>query len=326
MQAFDGAHAQSCDLRDLTTSDTSFDACPADHIPVGTDGGKSTSLTSRRATLRSRRSRNLTLSWDGKDRTLKRRFTFILVALVLQMLLPMVVAAADTGTCSEGSAVNRFRGHGHVLGSNVMAGAEAKIENQALNICTSGSDNDRSNHVWVAVDDNGGNSNDLVQAGMLHCIDPSNVNCNNYGTHEFWTWGRSHLASGCSGFSDVAPVNKYLGAFPATSATFSVVKTATQWQIWVNGGVQQTVSLASICWSPHRAVYVGESWDIADAIGGPVDNPVRLSSAIYEQSVGGAWSNVNWGTGAGPCNISSDARYKCTAPTTTSLDLWTVQP
>ena len=256
---------------------------------------------------------------------MKRITVLVLLGMLSMLILPQAVFAADAGPCAENNAVNRFKGFGKVTAATVMAGAEAKLENQALNICTSASDDDRSNHLWVAVDANDNFGFDLVQAGLIHCKDPVNLNCNNYGTHEFWTWGRSHLASGCSGFSDVAPVNKYLGAFPSSSTTYTVVRTAQEWDVWVNGVEEQDVPLASICWTGRRALYTGESWDSGDAIGGLVDNKFRLWNALYEQNGGGVWSNTNWGTGA-VCNLNSLARYKCNAPNGTSLDLWTVQP
>jgi hypothetical protein len=249
--------------------------------------------------------------------------TVTLMALALSVF-PSPVRAADTGTCAESSAVNRFKGFGKVLAS--AAGAEAKLENQALNICTSATDNNRANHVFVAVDGNDSLANDLVQAGVMHCVNNSNPDCTNYGTHEFWAWGRSHLAAGCAGFSDVPPIQHAIAGFPGGTWAYTVLKTSSQWQVKVNGTVQETLSLGSICWTPKRALYTGESWDIRDAIGGPVDNPFHVSSAIYETSVGGVWSNVNWGTGS-VCNLApTDARYKCNAPTGTSMDLWTVQP
>jgi hypothetical protein len=117
-----------------------------------------------------------------------------------------------------------------------------------------------------------------------------------------------------------------MGPFPSGNQTYTVVKTATQWQFKVNGTVQESIPSSSICWASKRATWTGESWDIRDAIGGPIDNPFHLSAALYEASVGGVWSNSNWGTG-GICNLApTDARYKCNAPTGTSMDLWTVQP
>ncbi|MES2209822.1 MAG: hypothetical protein V4515_06515 [Chloroflexota bacterium] len=241
--------------------------------------------------------------------------------LAISLLVPVAVLAADTGTCAETNFVNRWEGFLKSLPS--MAGAEATLENQSLNICSSSTDGSRANHVYVALDDGGAHAFNIFQAGLVNCVDTflPNASCNNNGTHEFWAWGRQS----CPGLADVAPNPKFMGAFPGSSRTYTVLKTSTQWQVKVSGTVTETLPLASICWAPKRTEHTGESWDIRDAIGGPVGNPFRLSNATYEASVGGAWSNMNWGTG-GICNLSSDARYKCNAPTGTSIDLWTVQP
>jgi hypothetical protein len=237
------------------------------------------------------------------------------------LAFPAIVNAADTGTCAESAATNRWEGYLKSL--NSMAGAEGTIENQALNICTSSTDQYRANHMYVAVDDGGAHGWDIVQAGLVHCVDLQlpNATCNNYGTHEFWAWGRES----CPGLANVPPRPKYLGAFPSSSRTYTVVKTSAQWEVRVNGSVLQTVPLAAICWTPKRTEHTGESWDIRDAIGGPVGNPVRLSNAKFETTVGGVWSNMNWGTGA-ICNLTSDPRYSCSAPNGNAIDVWTVQP
>ena len=109
-------------------------------------------------------------------------------------------------------------------------------------------------------------------------------------------------------------------------ARFDVVRTSQQWKVQINGVTQQTVPLASICWSKRRADWLGESWDRGDAIGGSSSNKFRVASAIYEASVGGVWTNESW-TAANPCNnVTLDNRYKCDVVSGNSMDLWTVQP
>jgi hypothetical protein len=256
---------------------------------------------------------------------MRRLLIWVTAAVAMTTFVaPMEVRAADTGSCAESASVNRFKGFAKVLAS--VAGAELVLENQSLNICSSASDGSRGNFIWPGIDPNDGHVWSIVQLGLGRCQFTNYADCNNYGTHQWWAWGRDHLSSGCTGFSDVAPSPRFMGAFPASSKTYTVVETATQWQFKVGGTVKEFIGTSSICWSPKRAMWTGESWDIADAIGGTAGNPFHVSGALYESTVGGAWSNSNWGTG-NVCNLApTDARYKCNAPTGTSMDLWTVQP
>ncbi|MBI3752408.1 MAG: hypothetical protein HY263_12210 [Chloroflexi bacterium] len=246
------------------------------------------------------------------------------VALAALMASPEIALAADIGPCANPNAQNSFLGYGKVLSG--PSGVEAVLENQALNICTSSTDNNRANHVWVAIDDNSSHSDDIIQVGLVHCVDNTNSDCTNFGTHEFWAWGRDPTAPGCGSLSHVLPIPRAITGFPAASYPYTVVKTSTQYQFKVNATVQETLLLTSICWTRNRVEWSGESWDPADAIGGTSGNPFHVSSAIYELATGGAWSNSNWGTGA-VCNAApTHSWYHCNAPTSTSMDLWTVQP
>jgi len=178
----------------------------------------------------------------------------------------------------------------------------------------------------VAVTDGGAHENDIIQVGIIKCIDGGNPQCDG-STDQFVAWGRSNTVSGCGTLSNVRPVPAKVGDFPGGSWKYTVFRNAQQWFFQINGqNVGPNPSLASICWAKKWAVWSGESWDRGDAIGGPVDNPFNISQAIYEATVGGVWSNANWGSG-NVCNLAPTlARYKCDAPTGTSLNLWTVQP
>ena len=250
----------------------------------------------------------------------------VALAVLAVGLIPTAAIAADTGNCAESNTMNRFEGRSKVLAT--MAGAEAILESQALNICTPNpTDNNRANHVFVGVDGNDGLDFDIVQMGMVNCQNNPNPDCGpGDGTHRFWAWGRDSDADGCATFSDVAPSPQLYGAFPGAPKAYTVVRTATQWQFKFDSITGQSIPVGFICWAPKRALFTGESWDIKDAIGGPIGNPYRLWSAKYEQNVGGVWSNTAWGAGD-VCNVApTDPRYKCNAINGTTLDLWTVQP
>jgi len=208
---------------------------------------------------------------------------------------------------------------------NGVAGAEAKLENQSLNICTSATDDNRSNAIWVGIDDNGGHKYDVIQVGIGKCKQSANPDCD-ATTNQWMAWGRSHTVSGCAGFMDVKPVPAFLGDFPGGTWPYTVVRTSQQWKVQINGVTQQTIPLSSICWSKRRADWLGESWDIGDAIGGSSSDKFRVSSAIYEGSVGGVWTSESWTLGNTCNNMNLDPRWKCNVVSGSALDLWTVQP
>ena len=114
---------------------------------------------------------------------------------------------------------------------------------------------------------------------------------------------------------------------PGTTATYTTVRTASQWQFKQNGSVIGTVGLSSICWTPKRALWAGESWDRGDAIGGSSSNHVVVSSALYEATVGGIWGSPMFTIGTSGCTLSPTlARYKCNATSGQAVEFWTVQP
>lgn len=77
----------------------------------------------------------------------------VILSLILLVSTTPLASAADTQNCLESSTVNRFAAWGR--NSANVAGADATIENQALNYCSSSSDNDRGNQIWAAVDRGG---------------------------------------------------------------------------------------------------------------------------------------------------------------------------
>lgn len=92
----------------------------------------------------------------------------------------------------------------------------------------------------------------------------------------------------------------------------------------IAGSEHDDLPLGSICWTPTRAVWFGESWDSGDAIGGSAGNHVKLTSAHYEATVGGTWSSPSFNPGAN-CPLITLPKYKCVAQNGQAIDFWTVQ-
>lgn len=256
-----------------------------------------------------------------------RRLVVIVSMALIQLTSVPIVAAADTATCADFSTFNKFAGN-WITGSS-LAGAEATIESQALNYCTpvpAGSDPTHANFVWDALDPNDSTGLSIVQIGLAHCYDVNNLSCEiSDPTYVFRAWGRSHNSTGCSGFSDVLPLPFKVASMPQTTGVYTTVKTSSGYQMKLNGTVESSVALSSICWTPKRASWLGENWDRADAIGGSSGNHVVVGSALYAAQVGGIWGSPQFTTGS-PCTITSLTRYKCSVTTNRSFELWTVQP
>lgn len=229
-------------------------------------------------------------------------------------------ASSHTLACQESSAHNRHR-WAQKVPTAAPTGARGTTESQTLSVCTSSSDDDRSNHAWVAVDDNGGDPFDLVQAGRITC-EGSQAACT-LAQRKFWAWGRQNSEPGCSGLSDVAPIAQSLGTWSSGSDDFIVARSGGFWKVYIDGVFQNQVSEASICWAKKRALWSGETWDLGDAMGGSAGNKFALTQAAYQTTVGGSWLNPGF-TPGNACQNSPDVEppFFCTTPASNSLSLW----
>lgn len=252
----------------------------------------------------------------------RRLRTILIIALSLQLalMLPAQVSATHVTACAQSSI------SGYVNGSTKLftgvTGARATLEGQTLEYCTSSSDDDRMNTIWVAVDNNresGDNGNSLVQAGRGRCRDAGNpVTCD--GTDmRWWAWGRDPTAPGCAGTSNAIPFPRRISAWSSGTDEFIVARASGQWKIYVDGTLEEQVSEASICWNKLRATWSGERWDSGDAIGGSTGNKFALTGAAYQKVAAGGWFSPAFGGGA--CEIRT-AIFDCSEPTGTSLSLW----
>jgi hypothetical protein len=245
-------------------------------------------------------------------------------ALVLALSQTHVAAATHAVACSNATTVSRFAGQARVV-TGPAGGADATISDPVLDLCTGSGDLHSADHLWTAVDGNDNLGNDIVQDGVIRCAhDPNPSGTCDGSFRAFYTWGRSHLASGCSGFTDVAPVAKNFGLQPSGTPHYKVVHTSTQWQWWIAGSLVDSVPTSSVCWTGRRAVWAGESWDAGDAIGGSSLVKDTMAALEYESTVGGTWASPGLATGAS-CNVNSNASvYHCVAASSNSIQIWTV--
>lgn len=243
------------------------------------------------------------------------------LAVGVPFAFPGTVSANHTAPCAEAAYHARFRWASKLPGV-APTGARGVTESQALDVCTSATDAIRANHAWVAVDDNGGHENDLVQAGRITCEGTQAV-CN-LQQHRFWAWGRHNSRPGCAGFSNVLPIAQDLGQWTTGADSFIVARSGGEWKVFLNGSYVNGVAEGSICWAKIRALWAGETWDIGDAMGGSAGNKYALTQAAYQTAVAGAWLNPGFTAGA-QCenNPDVDPPYKCVTPSNNALSIWT---
>jgi hypothetical protein len=242
------------------------------------------------------------------------------LAMSASLILPTPALANHTATCSESSAINRFRWAQRVP-AQAPTGARGTTEAQTLDICTHATDDDRANHVFVAVDDNGGHSWDLVQAGRITCEGPQFA-CSQ-AQRKFWAWGRHSSQPGCAGMSNVPPIAQDLGAWASGTDDFIVARDGVQWEVFIDGVFQASVAQASICWTKKRALWAGETWDVGDAMGASAGNKFALTGAAYQTAVGGGWLNPAFTVNAA-CQNNPDVEppYFCVTPANNSMSIW----
>ncbi len=248
----------------------------------------------------------------------------IVLAVAVLLILPPTTSATHTVACSESSGHNRFSAAWKVPAA-APTGVRGTTEGQALDVCTSGTDDDRANLIWVSIDPNNGDANAVIQAGRGNCKSPS-ADANDCFLRQmrWWAWGRTQGQSGCgTGVNTVAPHVIEISTWSSGTDGFIVARNGTNWQVFVDGFLEDFVSQASICWTKARATWTGESWDAGDAIGGSAGNNFAMTGAAYQTSVGGGWLSPGFVSGAN-CNLRS-AKYECVTPSSTSVIYWTTQ-
>jgi hypothetical protein len=101
------------------------------------------------------------------------------------------------------------------------------------------------------------------------------------------------------------PVPISLGAAPAGSHKYTVVKTGTQVQFKLDSIIQETIGASEICWPSTGVRYSGETWDRGDQVGGTVGVHQQFSGALYLKS--GSWLSPSFTT----CTTDYPAEYIC---------------
>jgi hypothetical protein len=223
--------------------------------------------------------------------------------------------AAANSPCADSGTPTRFNGYTKSLASVVSA--EARIEGQAPLLCIN-PDGTSGSFTWVGVQVSS-SSRSIYQMGVAKCIAPLGICTGGYRI--FYAWGRDNGVGSCTSNVDPHPLD--LGPAPSGLHTYSVVRTATQIQFKLDSSVLQTIALSSVsCWTANAAVWVGESWDRGDQVGGNVGDHQQIRSALYEANVGGVWSNASFPIA---CNNSLPTLvdYHCLKINATGIDIWT---
>lgn len=230
-----------------------------------------------------------------------------------------VAAVAPNSTCG-GLTPNFFAGYDNAAAG--AAGAESTFETVNPLLCTGpDSGGQHGSSTWVAVTGPAGYSLSIYQVGTIKCVDPTNPNTCDGAFRTFTAWGRDHGAPGCAQTQLLsrAPVPVKEGNVPATSAKYTVVKSAATVQFKVNGTTVESIAASEICWIAAGPSYYGEVFDSGDQLGGTVGDTLRFTNALYEPSVGGAWSSPGF---TAPCS-TQDAPYNCRRLAGNSIEIWT---
>lgn len=238
---------------------------------------------------------------------------------------PAEVSANHVAACQNTNAQTGFSGHEKIVSSpNHVLAASATLEAQAMDLCVGRISGIRSaTWIWVAVTGSCGTSgNCIIQLGPGRTKDWTTMGW-------WWAWGRSPLAPGCSGYSDVIPVPDRISNWNLASANFSVNYTSSgsvgTWRGYVDGVEKRNVNDVNICWDHNTVQWFGESWNPGDAIGGCLCySKFRLSVARYRPTSSTSSLSPNWGTGG--CLFQSPRPpYYCTRVYGDALDIWSAR-
>lgn len=163
------------------------------------------------------------------------RWSSAILVLALLVQFPSPALATHTTACQEPSVVNRFEGRGKPVTG--IAGVQANVEGDYPEICSTAGDGDASNLIFVGIDANDGQEYSIIQAGSGNCSN-ANPACGT-GSMQWWAWGRAPGSSNCELHSEVIPAPKRLGSLPATSPAYQVVRTSSQWQVWITAPLRR---------------------------------------------------------------------------------------
>jgi hypothetical protein len=160
-----------------------------------------------------------------------------------------------------------------------------------------------------------GNTDAIIQIGVIRCNSPLEVNCSP-GTHKlFWA------AAGCNASKPVAVVSTTTVSFASTGHTFTILKYANDdYKLFMDGTQYFNTIHASDwtvnCWAGDRteADWYAEAADGGDQItnDNTFNGQIDFDNSRYKGSATGAWFTPNV---ADPCDsiepTNSEHSYGC---------------
>ena len=254
------------------------------------------------------------------DRRMQSRQLRLIVAIGTMagmFLNPTVALAVAPNTpCRDSGFPSWFDG-GPVSNTTAFpgaSGADASINTIDSALCTTASDTVKGSLSWVGVGDaNDGAGNSIYQVGIAKCKYTYTA-CDQV-EHLFYAWGRTMGVDGCT-LATHPPVPVSLGAAPAGTHDYTVLKTATQVQFKLDGVVKTTIGAGNICWPSTGVRFAGETWDRGDQVGGTVGVHQQISGALYYKS--GTWFSPSFTT----CTTEYLAEYICSRVNGQRVDIW----
>lgn len=244
----------------------------------------------------------------------------LMIAVAGSFTFPSATLAAATADCSEGPlAVNHWRGQ--AVGGGAKHGTSGTVPGRTLKMCTNpGAVEIDGSWYFSNVEPASGSFRDIVQIGFGQGRSPTLSG----GMHFVSGWGRSTSTAGCSGLSNVDPLTKQRGSYDSAQHDYKVYHQNNVWKLLVDSTQKASVGEDSICWSPARSTWFGETWDKGDRIGGTAANPLPVTLMNYATSENGGffWTSLTAGQ---VCNISNDppAAYQCETVSSKSIEIWT---
>lgn len=242
-------------------------------------------------------------------------------ALAVRLALPVTTFAAGTADCSEGPlTVNHWRGE--FVAGGAKHGTSGTVPGRTLQMCTNPNpvlEFDGSFY-FSNVEPTNGSFRDIVQIGFGQGRSPSLVG----GMHFVSGWGRSTSTPGCAGFSNQDPLAVQRGVYDNKQHDYKVYHQNDMWRLLVDSVQKAGVPEGSICWSPGRSSWFGETWDRGDQMGGTAGShlPVTLMNYANAENGGFYWTSLTVGQS---CNYDNNppAAYRCSITTSKSIDIWT---
>jgi hypothetical protein len=245
----------------------------------------------------------------------------LLVLLAYQATVPQSTLAAGTANCQEGPlAVNHWRGQ--AVSGGQKHGTSGTVPGRVLSMCTGpGVPVEIDGTFYFSnVEPAAGSFRDIVQIGFGQGRSPTLFN----GMRYYTGWGRSTSTSGCAGFSNRDPIAVDAGAYVNAQHDYKVYHQTNNWRLYVDSTQKLAVGESSICWTPGRSTWFGETWDAGDQLGGTQADHLPVTLMNYTNSEGGGFVFTNLNA-AQACNYNADppAVYRCDITGTRSIEIWT---